>query len=76
MRYLCEDCGLNLASYGVSGDTRKRRWWGPCGRQHEGAQRMHRGMCEDSGLKRAVLGETNQRRCTVIHTRFHEFIHR
>eukprot|EP01049_Picozoa_sp_SAG25_P015625 SAG25_NODE_3244_length_1160_cov_2.246937_3_plen_75_part_01 len=41
-RGMCEDSGLKRAVLGVPGDTMKRRWYGPCGRQHEGTRYSQR----------------------------------
>jgi hypothetical protein len=70
----CEDCGLKRASFGVPGDTKRKRWCGPCSRQHEGAQGMQN-LCEDCGLKRAscgVPGDTKRNRWCGPCSRQHE----
>jgi hypothetical protein len=71
----CEDCGLKRASCGVPGDTKKRRWCGPCSRQHEGAQSTQSKTCEDCGVKQAscgVPGDTKKRRWCGPCSRQHE----
>jgi hypothetical protein len=47
---MCEDCGLRQPTYGVPGDTKKRRWCGPCSKQREGAGYLRK-------RPRAVVGQ-------------------